>query len=267
MRNIEIGPQHPLDPAPPSTSQSIASSDRDRCARQGNPELLLAEPMRGPLGDSQTSTSGLLCGHPRRSDDSKQSMGGAEASGAAEREVQLQQSSGTARQQQVDTQQAPQQLPAESFQPGSSDGSAAVSNQERQPPKVPRLRISVPADGNNAGAANMPVANAGAGSTESSASTLAADTDTRQLHCEARRRSGAPGGVSTEAAGVLESRSHGLTFVMSRCVLRAAEGSHWARRLLIEWVYGGLHTLSYDAVDSWSAVHDDVLDIRITYRV
>lgn len=70
-----------------------------------------------------------------------------------------------------------------------------------------------------------------------------------------------------EAAAILASRIHGLTFVMARYVLKAAKQSHWLRRLLVENLYGTLRSLSYDANESWCAVHEHVLDVRITYHV
>ncbi|BDA48595.1 Potassium transporter 23 [Coccomyxa sp. Obi] len=70
-----------------------------------------------------------------------------------------------------------------------------------------------------------------------------------------------------EAAAIVASRTHGLTFVMARYVLKAAKESHWLRRLLIENLYGTLRCLSYDANESWCAVHEHVLDVRITYHV
>ena len=70
-----------------------------------------------------------------------------------------------------------------------------------------------------------------------------------------------------EAAAILASRTHGLTFVMARYVLKAAKRSHWLRRLLVENLYGTLRSLSYDANESWCAVHEHVLDVRITYHV
>ena len=81
------------------------------------------------------------------------------------------------------------------------------------------------------------------------------------------RGAGAAPGGDSEAAAILASRTHGLTFVMARFVLKARQRSHWARRLLIENLYGALRSLSYDANESWCAVHERVLDVRITYHV
>lgn len=81
------------------------------------------------------------------------------------------------------------------------------------------------------------------------------------------RGAGAALGGDSEAAAILASRTHGLTFVMARFVLRAAPKSHWLRRLLIENLYGALRNLSYDVNESWCAVHERVLDVRITYHV
>jgi hypothetical protein len=94
----------------------------------------------------------------------------------------------------------------------------------------------------------------------------ALESELRRRPSSGGRRSYA-GGDCAEAAEVLQSRTHGLTFVTARCVLRAADGSHWARRLLIEWLYGGLRAISYESVDLWSSVHEDALDVTITYRV
>lgn len=74
-------------------------------------------------------------------------------------------------------------------------------------------------------------------------------------------------GGESEAAAVLASREHGLTFVMARYALRAAAGSRWPRRLLIENLYGTLRSVSYDANEAWCAVHEHVLDVRITCQV
>ena len=66
---------------------------------------------------------------------------------------------------------------------------------------------------------------------------------------------------------LLESREHGLTFVLSHCVLRAAEGSSLARRLLIDSAYRTLQLISFDPMNAWANISPDVLDIQITYHV
>ncbi len=66
---------------------------------------------------------------------------------------------------------------------------------------------------------------------------------------------------------LLESRGHGLTFVLSHCVLRAAEGSSLARRLLIDNVYRTLQHISFNPMSAWANISTDVLDIQITYHV
>ena len=71
----------------------------------------------------------------------------------------------------------------------------------------------------------------------------------------------------SEVSDLLESRHHGLTFVLSHCVLRAAEGSGLVRRLLIENVYRTLEVISFDPMNAWANISTDVLDIQITYSV
>jgi hypothetical protein len=71
----------------------------------------------------------------------------------------------------------------------------------------------------------------------------------------------------SEVSDLLESRHHGLTFVLSHCVLRAAEGSGLVRRLLIENVYRTLQLISFDPMNAWANISTDVLDIQITYNV
>ena len=71
----------------------------------------------------------------------------------------------------------------------------------------------------------------------------------------------------SEVSDLLESRRHGLTFVLSHCVLRAAEGSGLVRRLLIENVYRTLQLISFDPMNAWANISTDVLDIQITYNV
>lgn len=71
----------------------------------------------------------------------------------------------------------------------------------------------------------------------------------------------------SEVSDLLESRRHGLTFVLSHCVLRAAEGSGLVRRLLIENVYRTLQLISFDPMNAWQNISTDVLDIQITYNV
>ena len=71
----------------------------------------------------------------------------------------------------------------------------------------------------------------------------------------------------SEVSDLLESRRHGLTFVLSHCVLRAAEGSSLARRLLIDNVYRTLQLISFDPMNAWANISPDVLDIQITYNV
>lgn len=71
----------------------------------------------------------------------------------------------------------------------------------------------------------------------------------------------------SEVSDLLESRHHGLTFVLSHCVLRAAEGSGLVRRLLIENVYRTLQFISFDPMNAWANISTDVLDIQITYNV
>ena len=66
---------------------------------------------------------------------------------------------------------------------------------------------------------------------------------------------------------LLESREHGLTFVLSHCVLRAAEGSSLARRLLIDNVYRTLQHISFNPMSAWANISTNVLDIQITYHV
>ena len=81
-----------------------------------------------------------------------------------------------------------------------------------------------------------------------------------------RHRSAAQSGEA-EVSGLLESREHGLTFVLSHCVLRAAEGSSLARRLLIDCAYRTLQLISFDPMNAWANISPDVLDIQITYHV
>ena len=71
----------------------------------------------------------------------------------------------------------------------------------------------------------------------------------------------------SEVSELLESRGHGLTFVLSHCVLRAAEGSSLARRLLIDNVYRTLQHISFNPMSAWADISTDVLDIQITYHV
>ena len=71
----------------------------------------------------------------------------------------------------------------------------------------------------------------------------------------------------SEVSDLLESRRHGLTFVVSQCVLRAAQGSSLARRLLIDSVYRTLQHISYNPMSAWANISTDVLDIQITYHV
>ncbi len=71
----------------------------------------------------------------------------------------------------------------------------------------------------------------------------------------------------SEVSDLLESRRHGLTFALSHCVLRAAEGSSLARRLLIDNVYRTLQLISFDPMNAWANISPDVLDIQITYNV
>ena len=79
-------------------------------------------------------------------------------------------------------------------------------------------------------------------------------------------RSSAPSG-ETEVSDLLESRGHGLTFVVSHCVLRAAHGSSLARRLLIDTAYRTLQHISFNPMSAWAKISTDVLDIQITYHV
>ena len=81
-----------------------------------------------------------------------------------------------------------------------------------------------------------------------------------------RHRSAAQSGEA-EVSDLLESREHGLTFVLSHCVLRAAEGSSLARRLLIDSAYRTLQLISFDPMNAWANISPDVLDIQITYHV
>ena len=81
-----------------------------------------------------------------------------------------------------------------------------------------------------------------------------------------RHRSAAQSGEA-EVSDLLESREHGLTFVLSHCVLRAAEGSSLARRLLIDSAYRTLQLISFDPMNAWASISPDVLDIQITYHV
>jgi len=79
-------------------------------------------------------------------------------------------------------------------------------------------------------------------------------------------RSSAPIG-ETEVSDLLESRGHGLTFVVSHCVLRAAHGSSLSRRLLIDTAYRTLQHISFNPMSAWAEISTDVLDVRITYDV
>ena len=81
-----------------------------------------------------------------------------------------------------------------------------------------------------------------------------------------RHRSAAQSGEA-EVSDLLESREHGLTFVLSHCVLRAAEGSSLARRLLIDSAYRTLQLISFDPMNAWANISPDVLDVQITYHV
>lgn len=79
-------------------------------------------------------------------------------------------------------------------------------------------------------------------------------------------RSSAPSG-ETEVSELLESRAHGLTFVVSHCVLRAAQGSSLGRRLLIDTVYRTLQHISFNPMSAWAKISTDVLNIQIIYHV
>lgn len=91
-------------------------------------------------------------------------------------------------------------------------------------------------------------------------------TSSSECRTSPRHRNAANSGES-DVVDLLESRKHGLTFVLSHCVLRAAQGSSWVRRLLIESAYRTLQLISFDPMNAWANISTDVLDIQITYNV
>ena len=101
---------------------------------------------------------------------------------------------------------------------------------------------------------------------EASSSTGEQAASSSGLEASLGHRGTAPSGES-EVSELLESRGHGLTFVLSHCVLKAAEGSSLARRLLIDNVYRTLQHISFNPMSAWTNISTDVLDIQISYHV
>ena len=101
---------------------------------------------------------------------------------------------------------------------------------------------------------------------EASSSADGCEDSSCGLAASPAHRSAALSGES-EVSDLLESRGHGLTFVLSHCVLRAAKGSSLARRALIDTVYRTLQHISFNPMSAWANISTDVLDIQLTYHV